>query len=323
MRIAGVRGWKTALLALAVGLFGLAGPASAAKDAAASASCLTCHREAAEKYARSPHAMTGDPRTPTCVSCHGPSTAHAEKMGSEPVTYSFKPGRMSADAQSAICLSCHEKHFKQALWAGSRHPEANVSCSGCHQSHVNKDPVLAKASQAEVCYTCHKAQRNRVNLPSRHPIAEGRMTCSDCHSAHGSAGPKLVKRDSTNDTCFTCHAEKRGPFVHQHQPATEDCSICHNPHGSTVAGMLKARAPILCQQCHTPHVAGAVGAVGGQRGVFPPAAPGQGLPAITGTSNGKNGVNMWQGRSCMNCHTQVHGSNNPATTGPTPQYMFR
>jgi hypothetical protein len=70
-------------------------------------------------------------------------------------------------------------------------------------------------------------------------------------------------------------------------------------------------------------VAGGVGAVGGQPGVFPPAAPGQSSSAITGTSSGLNVVNIWQGRSCMNCHTQVHGSNNPSTTSPASGYLFR
>jgi DmsE family decaheme c-type cytochrome len=140
------------------------------------------------------------------------------------------------------------------------------------------------------------------------------MACSDCHNPHGSAGPKLVKRDSINDTCFTCHAEKRGPFVHQHDPVVEDCDNCHSPHGSTIASMLKARAPVLCQQCHTPHVAGGVGAVGGQNGVS---------ALIANTPAGKNVVNLWQGRSCLNCHTQVHGSNNPAAVSPGPQFLMR
>ena len=140
------------------------------------------------------------------------------------------------------------------------------------------------------------------------------MTCSDCHNPHGSAGPKLAKRDSINDTCFTCHAEKRGPFVHQHEPVVEDCSLCHSPHGSTVASMLKTRAPMLCQQCHTPHVAGGVGAVGGQAGV---------AGVVGNTASGKNVVNIWQGRSCLNCHTQVHGSNNPAAVSPGPQFLTR
>lgn len=312
------------MAAIGFGLFALLGNAWAARDADASAKCLECHEEDHERMARSPHAVAADARTPTCVTCHGASAEHVARKGRRPVDRSFRgEAGLPAHEASAVCLSCHEKGARQMLWAGSRHPEADVSCNGCHKSHVNQDKVLAKATQAEVCYGCHKAQRAKADLPSRHPIAEGKMTCSDCHNAHGSAGPKLAKRDSTNDTCFTCHAEKRGPFVHQHQPVTEDCAICHNPHGSTIPGMLTARAPILCNQCHTPHVAGEIGAVGGQPGVFPPAAPGQGTSAITATSNGKNVVNIWQGRSCMNCHTQVHGSNNPAASNPTPQYQFR
>ena len=66
-----------------------------------------------------------------------------------------------------------------------------------------------------------------------------------------------------------------------------------------------------------------VGALGGQRGVYAPAAPGQAAPAVTAVTSGKNVVNIWQGRSCTNCHTQVHGSNNPSVTNPTPQFLFR
>jgi DmsE family decaheme c-type cytochrome len=139
-------------------------------------------------------------------------------------------------------------------------------------------------------------------------VPEGKMSCSDCHNPHGSAGPKLVKRDSINDTCYTCHAEKRGPFVHSHEPVTEDCSNCHNAHGTTVPAMLKARPPLLCQQCHTPHAQTGDGPIPGQ---------------LTSATRSQNSVTIWQGRSCLNCHTQVHGSNNPSTTNPTPQLLMR
>ncbi len=221
---------------------------------------------------------------------------------------------LPANERSAVCLGCHNKDPKRALWAGSQHDNADIACNSCHKIHGNRDKVLGKTTQPDVCYTCHKEQRAQMSRPSHHPVTEGKMTCSDCHNPHGSAGPKLVKRDSTNDTCFTCHAEKRGPFVHQHEPAVEDCSICHNPHGSTISPMLKTRPPILCQQCHTPHVAGGVGAVGGQGGV---------AALVGSTSAGKNVVNIWQGRSCLNCHTQVHGSNNPAAVSPGPQFLMR
>lgn len=321
---------QQALAAIALGLFGLVGSAmSAGVDAAASAVCVKCHdEEDLPDNSRHAHAVTTDSRTPTCVTCHGPSPTHANK----PADLKERPAPdrlFGAKSKTPVaqlngaCLSCHQKDAKRVLWGGSQHESANLACSTCHNNHTNQDKVLVKTRQLDVCLTCHKEQRTQLMRPSHHPLPEGKMTCADCHNVHGSAGPALVKRDSTNDTCYTCHAEKRGPFVHNHEPVAEDCAICHNPHGSNVQAMLKARAPILCQQCHTPHVAGGVGAVGGQPGVFPPAAPGQFSPAITGTTGGKNVVNMWQGRSCMNCHTQVHGSNNPSVTNPTPRFLFR
>ncbi len=316
---------KLAIATVALGLLGLVAtvPAHAAGvDAAASARCVSCHDEDdLPDWSRSAHAVTTDPRTPTCVTCHGPSEAHP-KSG-KPDRMFTKKAPTPVSERNGACLQCHQKDAKRAFWGGSQHESADLACSTCHKIHTNRDNVLTRATQPDVCITCHKEQRAQLAKPSHHPIPEGKMSCSDCHNVHGSVGPKLVKRDSTNATCYTCHAEKRGPFVHPHEPVTEDCANCHNPHGSTVAAMLKARPPMLCQQCHTPHVGGGVGAVGGQRGVFAPAAPGQTSPAITNTTGGKNVVNIWQGRSCTNCHTQVHGSNNPSATNPTPGFLFR
>jgi len=79
--------------------------------------------------------------------------------------------------------------------------------------HANHDKVLARATEPDVCLTCHKEQRTQMARPSHHPVPEGLMGCSDCHNAHGSAGPKPATRDRIHDTCHTCHAQKRGPFV--------------------------------------------------------------------------------------------------------------
>ena len=318
---------EKALAIVGVCLFWMIGGAAwAATDAQLSAECVECHDEDdLPDMSRNAHSVTSDTRTPTCGGCHGPSQPHLKTVdGKRPApdrAFSKNAG-LPPDERSDLCMTCHDKGSKLALWAGSQHPAADVACSSCHKIHTNQDTALVKRAQAELCYTCHQEQRVEVRRVSRHPILEGKMTCSDCHNVHGSAGPKLALRDSTNDTCYTCHAEYRGPFVHAHEPVAEDCAICHNPHGSTVAGMLVSRPPMLCQECHTPHVAGEVGAVGGQPGVFTPIGPGIG-PRVTATSSGKNVVNMWQARSCMNCHTQVHGSNNPAATNPTPQFMFR
>lgn len=312
--------------------FGVFGLAWGATDAVKSAFCVTCHDgEDLPDMRRSAHAFAPDKRIPDCITCHGASETHARKPANvkerpkPDMTYGKMTGKLStlaANDRSQVCQTCHDREPKRALWAGSQHQTADVACDTCHKVHANRDKAMGKATQAEVCYACHKEQRTQINRPSRHPIPEGKMSCSDCHNAHGSAGPKLAKRDNFNDTCYTCHAEKRGPFVHQHAPVAEDCANCHSSHGSTVPGMLKARAPLLCQQCHTPHVAGGVGAIGGQPGVYTQ-APGQTVPLITNIASGKNAVNIWQGRSCMNCHTQVHGSNNPSATNPTPQLMLR
>jgi DmsE family decaheme c-type cytochrome len=327
--------FKRVLAIVGLCLTGLLAPAWSAEKLTGTALCISCHDEDDLPDMRaSAHAAvsTDKVRTPTCIGCHGESEAHANKPAD--VKEVPKPDRTfgktraklsqhSAAERSVVCQSCHDRDSKRTLWTGSQHQTADIACDSCHQVHTNRDKVLRKATQTEVCYSCHKEQRAQMERPSHHPVPEGKMTCSDCHNSHGSAGPKLVKRDSINATCYTCHAEKRGPFVHQHEPVAEDCGNCHNSHGSSVPALLKARPPMLCQQCHTPHVAGGIGAIGGQNGVYGRAAPGQISPLITGLSSGKNVVNLWQGRSCMNCHTQVHGSNNPSATNPTPQLMLR
>jgi predicted CXXCH cytochrome family protein len=91
----------------------------------------------------------------------------------------------------------------------------------------------------------------------------------------------------------------------------DDCSNCHNPHGTVVESMLKVRAPFLCHQCHTPH------------GGFIPQLKGAQATPPADNMSGKSTTNLTQGRGCLNCHTQVHGTNNPSTANPTPQFNLR
>ena len=87
--------------------------------------------------------------------------------------------------------------------------------------------------------------------------------------------------------------EKRGPFVRTHQPVQENCVLCHNPHGSNNDNLLQARSPFLCQQCHEPT---------SHRG---------GTAGMTGTGGTSPGIGITLARGCLNCHTNIHGTNNP------------
>ncbi|MGE5387049.1 MAG: DmsE family decaheme c-type cytochrome [Betaproteobacteria bacterium] len=320
-------------------------PKAAAKDLFMNgdAKCTKCHDEADAPgllaIGKTRHGNQADSRTPTCVTCHGESDAHVANSQNTKVrpppdrTFSgnLKPSSLPADKvdryfgiqgkgtenlvdyRNEACLSCHRKDAKRSHWEGSTHQTRGVACTSCHSVHTAHDKVRDKRTQPEVCFTCHKEQRAQVNKPSHHPILEGKVACSDCHNSHGGVGPKMMKRDSVVETCYTCHMEKRGPFVHNHEPVNEDCSNCHNPHGTTAESLLKMRPPFLCHQCHTPH-GGNVAQLRGQ---------GQSAALLSATTGGKSGINYTQGRGCLNCHTQVHGSNNPSATNPTPQFNLR
>jgi len=307
-------------------------PASLAADATGTAdvppykdtTCTRCHDEGEMKpiwsLYQSRMGVRADPHAPNCQSCHGGSKKHLygdpdlKDRASPDVVFGtkqnsdFKPSEPKVQNES--CLACHKKDSNRSHWEGSTHQSQNLACPSCHEIHALNDRVRDKRTQPEVCFTCHKDKRGQINRPSHHPIPEGKMGCSDCHNPHGTAGTKLMKRDSVNETCYTCHMEKRGPFVHNHEPVSDDCTNCHNPHGTTAESMLKIRPPFLCQTCHTPH------------GAVQPLLAGQ-VAAPNAVGYG-NGAAITQGRACLNCHTQVHGSNNPSLTDPkNAQFFFR
>jgi DmsE family decaheme c-type cytochrome len=286
------------------------------------AKCTHCHDESDNPkllaIGKTRHGTTADGRVPTCTSCHGDSETHITKPEGvqerpHPDRYFAKNSVTPVEERNAACLTCHDKDSKRSHWMGGTHQSRDVACTSCHQIHTAHDDVRDKRTQPDVCFTCHKEQRTQISKPSHHPIPEGKMACSDCHNPHGSVGPKLMKRDSVNETCYTCHMEKRGPFVHTHEPVAEDCTNCHNPHGTTAENLLKARPPFLCHQCHTPHGANVAQLIG-QR---------QSTALLSGITGGKSGINYTMARGCVNCHTEIHGTNNPSTANPTPQFNFR
>ena len=280
-------------------------------------SCLReCHNKPpATLMLRTAHAVMADERTPfakhECETCHGASPEHID-VTSNPTTVVYKGPLASPVAQrNAVCISCHQAGLRM-YWTGSQHETQGVACTDCHNMHGSEDRVVSKATQAEVCFTCHKAQRAQTRRISAHPLAvtglasTAKMACSDCHNPHGSTGPKLLVKSSVNETCYTCHPERRGPFLWEHAPVVDDCTNCHTPHGSTNAPLLKTRAPWLCQECHSGDHgnqvnSGANLANGNVTTVNGAQQPGAAAPRV-----------QMGGRACLNCHVLIHGSNHPA-----------
>jgi DmsE family decaheme c-type cytochrome len=260
--------------------------------------CLGCHDE---DYVppifpifKTKHAVFADVRTPfgnqQCEACHGPGGVHVKarkKRGGTIVNFGKNSWTPVKD-QNEKCLACHQTH-QRIEWKGSIHEFNGLACVSCHSIHVEHDPVRDRATQAYVCYTCHKEEQSEFYKSSHHPVREGQMACSECHNVHGDDGTGFMVQAISRERCTSCHADKRGPFLWEHAPVAQDCTICHDPHGSNQPALLKKRAPQLCQECHDP----------------------AGHPSVS-YNGSKLPSAFMQVKSCMNCHSAVHGSNHPS-----------
>lgn len=203
---------------------------------------------------------------------------------------------------SKECAECHEKitrDFNTASHAKlvfTAQHAVDVGCEGCHgpgslhvQSGGGARTIINPRKSPESCFQCHLDMRARFNLPSHHPVEEGRVTCSDCHDSH--KGPAIIGGGTAlageSETCFKCHAAQRGPHVFEHEALREGCTTCHQPHGSVNAKMLTQRNATLCLKCHFQRQTAAGFAIGN----------------VVHAGFLGNGT-CWSG----GCHEAVHGS---------------
>ena len=271
-------------------------PPSASQGYAGSDLCMACHTDAGDHLAKTPHGSQAFARLSAqgCESCHGPAAAHTENPDDPALQPSI--AKLSPAQQSKICQSCHSGR-QQMFWHGSVHAKRGLSCTSCHSVHSFKseNAQLKTVSEVDSCLSCHKDVRAQMWKNSHHPIREGKMACADCHNPHGSTTPKMIRAASVNDQCYTCHADKRGPFLWEHAPVRENCMTCHTPHGSNHIKLQKTSVPYLCQQCHsnTRH-------------------PGTLYDGST-LGDGARASNREFNRACNDCHASVHGTNHPSS----------
>ncbi|HKF68298.1 MAG TPA: DmsE family decaheme c-type cytochrome [Vicinamibacterales bacterium] len=258
--------------------------------------CMACHESEAKSLASTLHGKAKNERAPAarlnsaCETCHGPGKEHSETGDKAKIRVftSMKPRDVSA-----VCTSCHNRST-HALWKGSVHDARNLSCISCHSVHSPKSEYaqLKADSITDTCVTCHKTEVAKLQRFGHMPVREGKMQCTSCHNPHGTTNVRLLKVGNwINESCFSCHTEKRGPNLWEHAPVRDACNTCHDPHGSNNERMLVAKLPMLCQRCHI--------------GTRHPSTIYDGVQLAARS-------NRLIGRGCVNCHSQIHGSNSPA-----------
>ena len=253
--------------------------------------CLTCHASQTAAFEKTLMGRIGKTQKGKfdCENCHGPGSAHVKAGGGRGVggIISFRPEDQArtAEENNGVCLACHQKGDRNN-WPGSTHESRGLMCTNCHtvMKNVSRKSQLKTAFQPDTCFQCHKDRKAQIYRSAHMPIREGKVTCTDCHNPHGSVTESLLKKESVNEVCYTCHAERRGPFLFEHAPVRESCLNCHDPHGSINEYSLKVSRPRLCFECHN---------IG------------------HGQTSGINATRTF-GVACQNCHTNIHGSNSPA-----------
>ncbi len=214
----------------------------------------------------------------TCIACHRLEADHfthtLHSLGLHVANRS--------DPTIPVCEACHGP--------GSAHA-ANPQAKGLIIGYT-KNSGTPIETQTKTCLACHAGGPRDHWLGSVHQRND--LSCSDCHNPHGSNTNPLLKTNTVNETCYQCHAEKRGPFLFEHAPVRENCLNCHTPHGSNQNTLLVAPIPFLCQQCHTNFL-----------------HPND-LQTRQALGTGAHPDERIMGRGCLTCHANIHGSNAPS-----------
>ena len=284
-------------------------------DYVGSEACQTCHEDQFKNFTGTKHARLKDVaswknKVVGCETCHGPGKKHLEDATTPGNIISFK--KASAKQISENCLTCHAGKESHNNYRRGEHWRNDVGCTDCHSPHAapyahqkpdsitnigdvsRENPnhgstLRLKASEPQLCMSCHQETKAQFSKPFHHKVLEGTMKCSDCHNPHGGFELKQARLAVGADaSCIKCHAGKQGPFAFEHAPLkTEGCAACHSPHGSSNPKMLnRSSVRQVCFECHSA--------------ISEQAAPN--APSFHNQANVRY-------LNCTICHTAIHGSN--------------
>ncbi len=239
--------------------------------------CAACHEEQVAALRAGPHAAVA---TTLCSRCHGDPTRHLESAEAADIVGGAQLRGLSARERSAACLTCHSSQWPG--WEGSPHATARVGCWDCHTNaahFADASPLVRRGETA--CAPCHRPQAQEFRRAWHHPVPEERMSCASCHDVHGRDADGPWPADAR---CQSCHPEVAGPYVFPHRALEDGCGSCHTPHGSANRSLLTTAGNGLCLTCHV-------------QSNFP------GIGKVPHT------FKLSGGGRCVDCHSEVHGSN--------------
>ncbi len=181
--------------------------------AAAAQPCLQCHAPVAEQL-KKPVVHPGE-----CTVCH---VDHKAGRGGVAPPYLTGP-------QPGLCLTCHPADAPKLAQAHQGQPFQNARCTGCHEPHASRNPMLIYDSQ--------------------HGPFAGRH-CDECHG-DPEEGRIHLHTAKVADLCIGCHVKignLRADSRSAH--AALPCTACHTPHASDYRPHLKQSREALCRSCH-------------------------------------------------------------------------
>ncbi|WP_165954310.1 NapC/NirT family cytochrome c [Seongchinamella unica] len=189
------------------------GTSGATAQASSSEACLECHDYGEDSPvhlvlagAHGTALEAGDDRQ-GCIECHGGSADHMRAPRRNSPDVSFGPRWSStAGAQDQPCLGCHEQGTA-SNWRHALHMHNNLTCITCHDIHTAEDKVQVATSQAGVCETCHKVQKQGVHGMERRK--KRNPPCTECHNPHNHEDAQAQMLRNGSAGCLYCHDLER------------------------------------------------------------------------------------------------------------------
>jgi hypothetical protein len=145
-------------------------------------------------------------------------------------------------------------------WLASRHAQAGVNCSACHDA--DNSTTWNARPQQQACKGCHDVEVSRLmqgkhgmrlqqglspmtpaqaRLPMRDESAHEKLTCNSCHPAHA-----YDIHTAAVDACLDCHNDEHSLAYKQ----SKHFALWQRE----MSGDLPAGSGVSCATCHMPRI---------------------------------------------------------------------